>query len=187
MSSKGKKKGNRDVTEEDVFQVGRIKEHWVNDYSNVDVKSNEKEKIGEQKIFYVLCTKQTTENGEINVYSAIPKQWISSNFKSLLYPTNEAVGFDPSTWNEKIFSRNIWPMSSWIEYDVDKIFNEDNCLYLLKAAKKARDLQNGTVLPENWFDSDKNLGRSKNGIILVLLLGKLLNLQAYQIALTGML
>ncbi|KAK4030785.1 hypothetical protein OUZ56_024124 [Daphnia magna] len=158
MSSKGKKKGNRDVTEEDVFQVGRIKEHWVNDYSNVDVKSNEKEKIGEQKIFYVLCTKQTTENGEINVYSAIPKQWISSNFKSLLYPPNEAVGFDPSTWNEKLFNRNIWPMSSWMEYDVDKIFNEDNC-----PAKKARDLQNGTVLPENWFDSDKNLGRSKNG------------------------
>lgn len=93
----------------------------------MDVKSNEKEKIGEQKIFYVLCTKQTTENGEINVYSAIPKQWISSNFKSLLYPPNEAVGFDPSTWNEKLFSRNIWPMSSWMEYDVDKIFNEDNC------------------------------------------------------------
>lgn len=38
-------------------------------------------------------------------------------------------------------------------------------VYLLKAAKKARDLQNGTVLPENWFDSDKNLGRSKNGDI----------------------
>ncbi|KAI9556032.1 hypothetical protein GHT06_018599 [Daphnia sinensis] len=90
MSTKGKKKVNRDVNEEDVFQVGRIKEYWVDDYSNVDVKANKKEKIGEQKIFYVLCTKQTTENGEINVYSAIPKQWISSNFTCLLYPPNGA-------------------------------------------------------------------------------------------------
>lgn len=34
---------------------------------------------------------------------------------------------------------------------------------LWKTSKKARDFQNGTVLPENWFDSEKNSSKNKNG------------------------
>ena len=33
----------------------------------------------------------------------------------------------------------------------------------LRASKKARALQDGTLVPDNWSDSEKQLGRSKEG------------------------
>ena len=135
-----------------------------------------------------MSSKHETENGEVNVYSTVPKHWVSSDSRYLLYPpTAEFPNHPPSTWNEKMFSTNIFPKSTWMEYDICKIFNEKNCrmfpllkwnffyviyfIYILplvglvKANKKARELQCGLVDPSKFFDSDQNLGRRKEGSV----------------------
>jgi hypothetical protein len=79
-------------------------------------------------VFFIVSSKHETENGEVNVYSTVPKHWVSSDSRYLLYPpTAEFPNHPPSTWNEKMFSTNIFPKSTWMEYDICKIFNEKNC------------------------------------------------------------
>ncbi|EFX80271.1 hypothetical protein DAPPUDRAFT_318815 [Daphnia pulex] len=64
-----------------------------------------------------------------------------------------------------MFSKNIWPKTSWMEYDVAHVFNktEETWLRLVKASKKATSLQRGDTNASQWFDSDANLGRAKDG------------------------
>ena len=174
----------------DAFAVGRIQEHWLSEYQNLDDVLNLKDKLGEKNFFCVVSTLQTTEYGDIQVFSVIPKPWLSPDFKCLLYPPKSNLPIDnPALWSEKHFSRNIWPKTSWMEYDVDVVFNSTDdtlrkstvcftlrfhkinflhCVHhllvrFLKASSKATALQRGEMDASQWFDSDQHLGRAKEG------------------------
>jgi hypothetical protein len=50
---------------------------------------------------------------------------LSSDLKCLLYPPSKEFQVKtPAVWNEKMFSKNIWPKTSWMEYDVAHVFNK---------------------------------------------------------------
>lgn len=74
---------------------------------------------------------ETLENGEqqelITVFSMVPSSWVSSDLRNMLYPQpNFTVGGkQPSDWGEKTFKRHQCPLTSWIEYDIQKIFNPE--------------------------------------------------------------
>ena len=128
MTSQKSKKNLKKVPDElDVFAVGRIREHWCpsSTYEKLDEVPSEKDKLGEKKIFCVVKTGQTTEDGEVAVYSVLPKTCLSSDLKCLLYPPPENSQIKtPAVWNEKQFSKHIWPKTSWMEYDVAHVFNK---------------------------------------------------------------
>jgi hypothetical protein len=128
MTSQKPKKNLKTVPGElDVFAVGSIREHWCpsSTYEKLDEVPSEKDKLGEKKIFCVVKTGQTTEDGEVAVYSVLPKTCLSSDLKCLLYPPSKEFQVKtPAVWNEKMFSKNIWPKTSWMEYDVAHVFNK---------------------------------------------------------------
>ena len=111
--------------------MGRIKQFWQGEYVDVGKLSNKKEKLGEKSIFFVTCISHSGEHGNLKIYSAVPKQWVSSDLKNLLYPIiSEEPMSQPKYWNERIFTDNIWPQENWMEYDVDCVFNKDHlCEY----------------------------------------------------------
>jgi hypothetical protein len=55
---RGKKNHKIVPNELDAFAVGRIREHWLSEYENLDDVPNLKEKLGETTIFCVVNTIQ---------------------------------------------------------------------------------------------------------------------------------
>lgn len=85
MTSHRAKKNRKKVHNElDAFAVGRIQEHLLYEYEHLDDVSNEKHKLGGKSFFCVVSTLQSTEDGEIQVFSAILKPWLSPDFKCML-------------------------------------------------------------------------------------------------------
>jgi hypothetical protein len=86
-------------------------------------------------------TIQWKKDGEIQMFSVIPKTmavtWFQMSImnvikiviqnQSKIYPPKCNLPIDnPALWNEKHFSRNIWPKTSWMKYDVDIVINSNN-------------------------------------------------------------
>nr|CAH0104941.1 unnamed protein product [Daphnia galeata] len=150
--SKSRRKSSKEP-DVDAFQF------WQGKYVDVGKLSNKKDRLGEKSIFVVTYISHSGEYGNFKIYSAVPKQWVSADLKNLLYPIiNKELLSHTKYWNERIFNYNIWPQENWMEYDVDCVFNKDNLFSFLRASKKARALQDGTLVPDNWSDSEKQLG-----------------------------
>jgi hypothetical protein len=80
-SQRAKKNRKKVHNELDAFAGGRVQEHLLSEYEHLDDVSNEKHKLGDKTFFCVVRTLQSTEDGKIQVFSAILKPWLSPDFK----------------------------------------------------------------------------------------------------------